>query len=133
MKKKKGLFGTIHSEYSRKGQEAVDYLLKVKEGEVPNALYHKEIGWIDLIWGYAGTGDSDGFGLAKIVKYHKNTIPNLASILKELKIVTRSKNRIKLANNKYVILVSLLWIDKSKRWLLTAYEKGTKKRNPTVR
>lgn len=35
-KKKQGPFGTIHDEYSRKGQTAINFLLKEKEGEVPS-------------------------------------------------------------------------------------------------
>ena len=120
-----GLFGTIHKKYERKEQEAVNFLIKQQEGEVPNALYHSEIGWVDLVWGYTGSKRSDGYGLSKIIKYHPSVVNNLANLFKELKITQHSKNRYKLENDKYFAAVSLVWFENKKTWLLTLFEKNT--------
>lgn len=117
------LFGEIYYEYERKGQEAVNFLIKKKSGEVPNAIYHPEIGWIDLVWGIEGTKKSDGYGLSKIVKYHSSVVPELANIFKTLSVVGRTNNRFKLENEKFVCAVSRLWFENKKTWLLTFFEK----------
>lgn len=117
------LFGTIHKQYSRKGQKAVDFLINAKEGEVPKAIYNSEIGWIDIVWGIEGTKKSDGYGLSKIKKYHPSVIKNLADIIKQLKITERSSNRFKLENEKYFAAVSRVWFESEKTWLLTIFEK----------
>lgn len=119
----KGIFGTIHKKYERKGQKAINYLVRVKEGEVPNAIYHPAIGWIDVAWGYAGTASSDGYGLSKINKYHSNVVPKLEQIIKSLSIKSRSQNRVILENERYKAAVSFVWFDKQKTWLLTLFEK----------
>lgn len=124
-KKKQGAFGTIHSEYSKKSQQAVDYFLKVKEGKIPNAIFHKSIGWIDLVWGTPGTKRSDGFGLSKIAKYHKSILPNLQKVLKNMNITFVSEGRIKLEDEKYLFSISRFYFEKEKKWLLTAYKKET--------
>ena len=77
------LFGQIFKNYERKGQEAVNFLMIKQTGEVPNALYNKHIGWIDLVWGYEGTKRSDGYGLSKIKKYHPEVVKKLAEIVKK--------------------------------------------------
>lgn len=119
-----GLFGTIHSQYERKGQRAVDFLLKTKEGEVPKAIFHSKIGWIDLVWGFTGNKKSDGYGLSKIVKYHPEVVPNLAAIIKELKVTGETPNRYKLENDKYFAAVSRVWFEDKKIWILTLFEKS---------
>lgn len=121
-----GIFGTIHSKYERKGQKAVDFLVRKKEGEVPNAIYHSEIGWIDLVWGIPGTQKGDGYGLSKIVKYHKSVLPKLAVTIQELRIISNTVNRIKLENDQYTAVVSKVFFENQKTWLLTFFEKRKK-------
>jgi hypothetical protein len=121
------IFGPVYSKYERKGQKAVNFLLKKKNGEVPNALYHKEIGWIDLVWGIEGTGRSDGFGLAKIAKFHKTVLPVLAEKIAEMNVTSKSQNRIKLESKNYLCVVSFLYFESEKTWLLTMFEKSQKK------
>lgn len=124
-----GLFGPIYHKYERKGQLAVAYLLRKREGEVLNALYHPEIGWIDLVWGFEGTGNGDGFGLSKIAKYHPSVVHKLAETLESMAVVKRTENRIKLESAKYIVVISNLYFENKKTWLLTAFEK----RNPAGR
>jgi hypothetical protein len=119
----KGDFGTIYNQFKGKPQEAVEHLMNVKEGEVPGALSHKNIGDIDLVWGEEGTRKSDGYGLAKIAKYHPEVLDNLQDSLDNMEIKSISNNRIKLESPSHEASVSLKWFDKDKTWLLTEYEK----------
>jgi len=116
-------FGPVYWQFERKGQKAVNFLLKKRNGEVPNALFHPDIGWIDLFWGVPGSKRSDGYGLAKIEKYHPEVMSNLAEILKSLKIISKTKNRYKLEDEHYFAVVSRMWFEDRKTWLLTLFDK----------
>ena len=91
---KTGAFGTIYTQFKGKPQEAIAFLLEKKEGEAVGALHHKDIGDIDLVWGKEGTAKSDGFGLAKLAKYHPEVLGNLQEILDAMVVVKRTDNRV---------------------------------------
>ena len=118
-----GDFGEIYEQFRGKPKEAIAFLMEKQSGEAVGALYHPEIGEIDLVWGEAGTGKSDGYGLAKLVKFHPEVIDNLQEILSEMQIVKQSANRVNLESDKYQAAVRLTWNNKAKKWLLTAFEK----------
>ena len=118
-----GDFGEIYEQFRGKPKEAIAFLMEKQSGEAVGALYHPEIGEIDLVWGEAGTGKSDGYGLAKLVKFHPEVINNLQEILSEMQIVKQSANRVNLESDKYQAAVRLTWNNKAKKWLLTAFEK----------
>lgn len=124
-----GIFGTVFRQYERKGQKAVNFLLRQKNGEVPNAIFHPEIGWIDIVWGMPGTKHSDGYGLSKIAKYHPEVIKNLATIISSLNIVSRTDNRYRLKGNGYEAGISRMYFESHKTWLLTLF----KAKNPKGR
>lgn len=118
-----GPFGEIYTQFKGKPQEAITYLLAKKGGEAVGALYHKEIGSIDLVWGKEGTGHSDGFGLAKLAKFHPEVLFNLQNILNDMVVIRRSVNRVQLESDKYKAAIRLTWDNKNKTWLLTMFEK----------
>ncbi len=119
----RGVFGDIYDQFKGKAKAAIDFLLKKRSGEALGALHHKEIGDIDLVWGEEGTGRSDGYGLAKMAKYHPEVMGNLQEILDDMHVVQRSENRINLESDKYKAAIRLSWDNQSKTWLLTAFEK----------
>ena len=119
----KGMFGNIYDQFKGKAKEAIAFLLQKKEGEATGALHHKDIGDIDLVWGEEGTGKSDGFGLAKLVKYHPEVLDNLQNILDDMHVVQRSDNRVRLESASHQAAVRLTWDNQKKNWLLTAFEK----------
>jgi len=119
----KGVFGNIYDQFKGKAKEAIAFLLQKKEGEATGALHHKDIGDIDLVWGEEGTGKSDGFGLAKLVKYHPEVLDNLQNILDDMHVVQRSDNRVRLESVSHQAAVRLTWDNQKKNWLLTAFEK----------
>ena len=118
-----GDFGPIYNQFVGKPQEAIEFLINKKGGEATGALSHPEIGPIDLVWGYEGTGDSDGYGLSKLLKFHPEVLNDLQGILNEMHITYKSDNRIRLESERYQAGVRLTWNNESKTWLLTAFEK----------
>ena len=110
-------------DFKGKTSEAISFLLKRKEGEAKNALYHKDIGYIDIVYGKEGTAKSDGYGLAKIAKFHPEVLDNLQEIISSMTIVGKTKNRIQLESKKHKASIRLDWNGESKKWLLTAFEK----------
>jgi len=115
--------GTPFYQFKGDAKGAIEFLKARKEGQAVAALHHRDIGDIDLVWGKEGTGDSDGYGLAKLIKYHPEVLDNLQEILDNSTIVKRGENRIKLDSPKYATTVSLNWYGADKKWLLTSYEK----------
>lgn len=106
-----GEFGMIYSGISR--QEAVVFLSRLKSGEVKNALYHAEIGYIDLV-----------FGLAHIIEKHPEIVENLHTYVCKSEILQKSKDRIILLYDPNIkSIISLTWHNFDKNWLVTAYEK----------
>lgn len=120
---KTGAFGTIYTQFKGKAKEAIAFLLEKKEGEAVGALHHKDIGDIDLVWGNEGTGKSDGFGLAKLVKYHPEVLDDLQEILDDMTVVKKNADRVQLESKTHKASVRLAWDKEKKNWLLTAYEK----------
>ena len=120
---KTGAFGTVYTQFRGKAQEAIAFLLEKKEGEAVGALHHKDIGDIDLVWGKEGTAKSDGFGLAKLAKYHPEVLGNLQEILDAMVVVKRTDNRVQLESETHQASVRLTWDSEKKNWLLTAFEK----------
>jgi hypothetical protein len=111
---------------------AVARLQGLQDGEIPGALFHSEIGDIDVIWGLpepkAGTKGPGGAGLAKIIEKHPEVVADLPRIIGGLDVQTRSANRIQLENDEYKAVVRLEHDGNQKTWLLTAFEKETKGR-----
>lgn len=120
-----GAFGNIYNQFRGKAKAAIEFLKKVRGGEAVGALHHKDIGDIDLVWGKEGTGHSDGYGLSKLVKYHPEVIDNLQEILNDMRVVSRSKNRVNLESETHKAGVRLTWDGERKSWLLTAFKKET--------
>lgn len=118
-----GPFGRIYRQFKGKAKEAIQFLLDKKEGEAVGALSHPEIGDIDLVWGEEGTSNSDGYGLAKLAKYHPEVLENLQEIINDMRVTKRSANRVQLESDTHQAAVRLTWDNMSKNWLLTAFEK----------
>ncbi|EIA9993039.1 hypothetical protein K7474_001750, partial [Campylobacter upsaliensis] len=116
-------FGTNYAEFYRDGKGAVEKLLAEKQGQVAGAFYKEGLGEIDLVWGEAGSGKSDGFGLAKIVKYHPEVIDKLDDIIANTSIVKESDNRYHLENENYKLAIRKDFEGEKTNWLLTAFEK----------
>lgn len=120
-------FGPILTQYRYDAQGAIKALTELKSGEAVAALHHPEVGDIDLVWGKAPEGGTNGFGLAKLVKKHPEVLQDLQGFLDRLHKDPKQsgKNRIRLIDNRGTAVVRLQWEGKSKKWLLTAFENNT--------
>ena len=118
-----GPFGPMFTEHYHDAQGAIEKLKQAQTGEAIGALYHPDIGDIDLVWGKEGTGASDGYGLAKLVKYHPEALADLQGILSAMTVTTRSVNRINLESSDHKAGVRLTWNGQEKHWLMTAFRK----------
>ncbi|WP_375153471.1 DUF3519 domain-containing protein [Helicobacter pylori] len=61
-------FGTNYPEFALKPKEALEKLLKERNGQVAGAAYRDDLGGIDFVWGTPKTKDSVGYGLAHIIE-----------------------------------------------------------------
>lgn len=118
-------FGPVHREFHHDTKGAVERLLSDKDGEAVAALYHPEVGDIDLIYGKERSADSSGFGLAKIAQLHPEVLSDLQGFIDRLHIATKSPNRIRLADKSGLAVIRLSREDSDRPWLLTAYEKNS--------
>jgi hypothetical protein len=117
-------FGPVFEDLRGNWKEGVQRLLREQDGQIPEALRHPKINdSIDLIWGDAGTGKGDGYGLAKIVRFHPEVLDDLPQLITEMSVISRSKNRIRLESERHHAAVRLEFDGKKKTWLLTAFEK----------
>ncbi len=116
-------FGTNYAEFYRDGTGAVKKLMAQKQGQVAGAFYREELGDITLAWGEAGTGKSDGWGLAKIVKYHPEVLDNLSELVEKSPIVKESDNRYLLDTPTHFLAIRKEFDGQKENWLLTAFEK----------
>ncbi|WP_185982653.1 hypothetical protein [Aureimonas mangrovi] len=108
--------------------DAVAWLTQAQTGDVRGALSHPEIGPIDLVWGHAGSGRSDGAGLAKIAQFHPEVLDDLPQRLAEMRVVKASGNRVQLESDRTKAGVRLEYDGQQKTWLLTAFDPGEKSR-----
>jgi hypothetical protein len=118
-----GPFGPVLENFRGDAQGAIARLIEMKTGEAVGALTHPEIGDIDLVWGEEGTAASDGYGLAKLVRWHPEVLNDLQGVISAMRVVQRSGNRVKLESADHQASVRLTWNDQAKNWLLTAFEK----------
>ena len=138
-------FGINYAEFYRDGQgaiakilsEAKDYEARKEagkltqaeieqgayKGQVAGAFYKEELGDIDLVWGVEGSSKSDGWGLAKIAKYHPEVLGKLDDLIQDLPIVKETPNRYQLENDDYKIAIRKDFEGQSRNWVLTAFEK----------
>ena len=128
----RGAFGYIYDQFRGKAREAIAFLSEKQGGEAIGALHHKDVGDIDLVWGNEGTGHSDGFGLAKLVKYHPEVLKDLQGLIDDMHVVRRNANRINLESDTHKAAVRLEWDREKKNWLLTAFEKENSVRDNTT-
>ena len=113
-----GAFGSIYDQFRGKANEAVRFLMKIKNGEALAALHHDEIGDVSIVYG------NEKAGLEKIVSKHPDVIFKLQEMFDEMKVVSKSINRIKLESQLYFAVVSRDFENEPRSpWLLTAFEK----------
>lgn len=114
-------FGTIYE--GVKGADAEKLLISQKGGEVRGAYTYK---WepVDLIrWGYNKKTES-WIWLSKIFQKHPEVIGRIQQLLDDLPVVKRNFKEIILWNQDSIVVIKLQFLDKEKRWIMTAYDKN---------
>lgn len=119
-------FGTNYAEFYHDGKGAIDKLLAEKQGQVAGAFYDERFGDVGIVWGVEGTAKSDGWGIAKIAKYHPEALDKMEEMLK-MPIIAQSENRIKLSDGKYFMSIRKDFNGEKQNWVLTAFEKEESK------
>ena len=119
-----GPFGPVFRQFRRNPEAAIKHLIKVKDGEAISALYHRQLGEIDLVWGFT-TDDkrAKGFGLAKLIKWHPEVLDDLQGFIDSLHVHQVHKGHAHLTDGVHGRAGIRLDFDgKTKHWLVTAYD-----------
>lgn len=111
-------FSPEYTEHSGRPQEAIDHLLDVKQGSVPEAMYKEGIGDIDFVYGKIG---KEGYGLAHIQEKHPAILPHLVELIETGVISSPAKDRKNILLFEGRAAIRLDWNGEKKIWLVTAY------------
>lgn len=132
------VFGKNHSEFAGKPKEAIDFLLKERNGQVIGAIEREDLGKIDIVWGDKGKGlrhikkryliEQNDF------KSYEDIVNKISDILKNGKLGKFYENGTKVNLYKgdwQVTLVKSVVYDqddnfRDKFWILTSYNKAVK-------
>ena len=131
-KNKIGEFGTIYTQFKNKPKDAIKHLKKVQTGECIKALFRKEIGSIDLVWGENDAKTNNGYGLKHIIEKHGNEIKQLGFEIEDfIPLVVEhglfdqkrsNKKKIILTNKMFRVVITKKWNGKLKTFLLTTFD-----------
>lgn len=122
-------FGAAYPEYSNLPKEAIDSLLQIKDGYVPNAITKEGLGGIDFVYGKRG---KKGYGLAHIVERRggeginvQEFLDNIPELIEKGEVFVREGH----PGRKYIInknneaVIRLDWDGEKRNWLASAYKK----------
>jgi hypothetical protein len=116
-----GHFGPVHPELAHDFPAAVARLKQDREGMVPGALHHPDIGAIDLVWG------NPRYGLDHILRQHPDVVDDLPSIIESLPVRQWPRNpganRFVLEDERYRAVVSPDFDGDPQHWLVTAFRR----------
>ncbi|CUU74287.1 hypothetical protein [Campylobacter hyointestinalis] len=116
-------FGTNYAEFYHDGSNAIQKLLAEKQGQVAGA-FEKEGKDITLVWGIEGTSHSDGYGLAKIAKYHPEAIDKLDNIISKGEFYKDEKGRLNIRYNDDIVGLRENWLgNETAPWIISSYTK----------
>ena len=118
-------FGTQYFEYYHDGKGAIKHLMKTQEGECVAALYHPNIGDIDIVWG-ENNENNKGYGLKHIIEKHGDEIAQLGFKVEdfipivvqfgELKADKKDKDRVLLVGQMFRVVIAKVAYKEGKKF-----------------
>ncbi|WP_024469303.1 LPD1 domain-containing protein [Treponema pedis] len=113
-----------YPEYKGKGQEAVNFIVKQKGGQVKGAFNRPEIGDIDVVWGKITDKEKHtGYGLSHIIDKHgMDAVNKIGEIIKNGEVYRDKRNRLCIKNNNTEIALKEDWFGNKKNWIVTSYK-----------
>lgn len=118
-------FSPTFYQFKNKPVKAIQFLMQIKKGQAVDALFRSDIGFIDIIWG------NNQLGLCHIINKHGKEIEQLGFSIEnfipiiiqfgELKPSVR-KDRILLEGNMFRAVISLEYMGREKKFLLSAFD-----------
>ena len=127
-----GEFGQIYTEFENKPKDAIKHLKKVENGECTKALYRKDVGYIDLVWGEHNSQTNNGYGLKHIIEKHGDEVKQLGFEIDDFIPLAvqyglfdekrSSDKKIILSNKMFRVVIAQKWNGKSKTFLLTTFD-----------
>lgn len=128
----KSLNKISESENIERGTQAVQHCLESKK-DVPHAMYRKEVGAIDFVYGKEGTDKKkhkDGFGLSKILlKHGQEAIDKIPEVIAKGIAEQKYKDRVYFKLGDYTAVVKLDFDGAQRTWLVTNFEKYANKKD----
>ena len=117
-------FGENFAEFASKPKEAVEKLIKEQKGQVKGALYHPQIGEIDLVWGEVLDADKHtGYGLSHIIDKHGIEVARrLDDIVMGGKILRKKGNTVEIINGDDLAVIKLDWNGEDRHWVVTTFD-----------
>jgi hypothetical protein len=104
-------------------------LLETKDSDILGVFQNVETGHsIDFHWGFTSENPREkGQGLAKLLRWHPDVVPNLDKIISGSVVVSRpNPDRYILSDGLHLVVVSHFHSLQPKRWLVTAFNVGRK-------
>ena len=125
-----------YTQFKGKPVQAIKFLMKEQKGDCLQALYRKDIGYIDIVWG-ENDQNNKGFGLKHIIEKHGKEIEQLGFKVEvfipiivqfgELKKSDKPK-RIELIGKMFKVVLKTEFKDEQsgksidKKFILTAFD-----------
>jgi hypothetical protein len=124
------IYGPLY-DYMYRCDEAIEFLKNEKKGVATDALWHPQLGFVDLPYGVAPSENEVGFGLAKLLVKHPEVLSNLQKIFVSTRILAYDKSgkKVFLNSDTHNVVVGLDWFEIPHKWLLTAFELDTNKKS----
>ncbi|GHU85395.1 hypothetical protein FACS1894153_0530 [Bacteroidia bacterium] len=125
-----GEFGPVYYQFKNKPKEAILFLKKNKNGECAKALFRKEIGYVDIVWGQNDPKTNRGFGLKHIIEKHRKEFKRFGIPVEDfipfvfmMGIITKKDDDFKILidNGNERVVLTTKWDGKHKKLLLSAY------------
>ena len=133
---KKRVFGKEYKGY--KGTDAINKLLKEKQGFIQNAFSRKDIGNIDVVYGeIVDPKKLKGYGLCKIFAKHPEMTPELISEIVEKGFLSKTYNGFNLRYGSYLVGLNKGYRENGKlvttdNWIVTSFKNDREKENDAI-